>query len=229
MSHAMHRTLFGKRSLCSLLFACLFASSAQAAEGDIASMVEAVKQRLANEEKKQAAIIDGEDRALLCKFCHGKDGNSLKPNVPNLAGQNPYYLLEQIEKFATRERDDYVMSPLAAEFSPEDKVNIAIFYYSNPVKTQVVDGELAEKGETLFRLICSSCHGTDGRGNEKFARLAGQKMVYVESVLKGFRQNATNPDSKSAAGRKSKTMEGVAKKLTDTQIQQIAAYVAQLP
>lgn len=227
MSHASHRFHSTSHRLWLLLFTALFTANVHAAEGDIASMVQSIEQRLANEEAKQAAIEDGEDRALLCKYCHGADGNSLKPDVPNLAGQNPYYLLQQIEKFATRERDDFVMSPLAANFSPEDKVNIAIFYYSQDVKSQAIDGELAAKGETVFRLICSTCHGVEGHGNEKFARLAGQQATYVEETLKGFRDRAKKPES--TAGRRSKVMEGVAKKLTDKQIKEVAAYVAQLP
>lgn len=201
----------------------------QADEANIARMLKAVEQRLGDENARQAAIEAGEDRALLCKYCHGSDGNSLKPDVPNLAGQNAQYLLEQIEKFATRQRDDFVMSPLADNFSPEDKVNIAIFYYSKSVKTQPIDEIRASKGKALFQSVCSSCHGARGHGNQKLARLAGQQVIYVTKVLKAFRNNANNPSARAESSRKSAMMEGVAKNLSDEQIREVAAYVAQLP
>jgi cbb3-type cytochrome c oxidase subunit III len=192
-------------------------------------MLEVIEKRLHDDDARQAAIAAGEDRALLCQYCHGSDGNSLKPEVPNLAGQNASYLLEQIDKFATGERDDYVMTPLAANFSPEDKVNLAIFYYSQPVKKQNIDAKLAAKGKSLFYDVCSNCHGAQGRGNQKLARLAGQQSVYVASVLKAFRDNANNPAVKADAERRSIVMEGIAKDLSDAQIEAVAAYVAQLP
>lgn len=209
----------------------MFVSTAQvqAEEMDMAQMLKTIDQRLHNDTARQSAIEDGKDRALLCKYCHGDDGNSLKPDVPNLAGQNASYLLEQIDKFATRKRDDFVMSPLAADFSAEDKVNLAIFYYSMPVKVKAVDAALAAKGKTLFTSVCSNCHGPQGHGNQKLARLAGQQTVYVSNVLKTFRTNANDPAAKKAASRQSDIMEGVAKDLSDEQIEAVAAYVTQLP
>ena len=192
-------------------------------------MLKSIEKRLSDVSARQKAIEDGEERALLCKYCHGSDGNSLQPDVPNLAGQNVKYLLEQVEKFATRQRDDFVMSELVANFSPEDKVNIAIFYHSKPVKTQPVDERKAAKGQILYYSVCSSCHGIIGHGNQKQARLAGQKVVYIMNVLKAFRNNANNPAARLEFERKSEIMERVAKSLSDEQIESVAAYVAQLP
>lgn len=226
MSTLLHCSLAAIITLGLVLFSV---AHVQADEATIARMLKAIEQRLADDGARQAAIEDGEDRALLCKYCHGGDGNSLKPDVPNLAGQNAHYLLEQIEKFATRERDDFVMSPLAANFSPEDKVNIAIFYYSKPVKTQPIDERRAAKGKALFQSVCSNCHGAQGLGDKLLARIAGQQVIYVTNVLKAFRNNANDPAAKAESNRKNMAMEGVAKNLTDGQIESVAAYVAQLP
>lgn len=226
MSNYTHHIL---TTIFALGLTFLAANQALADELDVARMLEAIDKRLSNEQATQEAIEAGKDRALLCKYCHGKDGNSLKPDVPNLAGQNPRYLLEQIENFASRKRDDFTMSPLAANFSPEDKVNLAIFYYSQPVKTQPLDKDRAAKGEALFRTVCSNCHGAGGHGNQKLARLAGQRAIYVENVLTAFRTNANDPAARAESSRKSIAMENVAKKLTNEQIKAVAAYVAQLP
>ncbi len=215
----------------SITFGLLFFSATfvQAEGMTKEQMLQVIQQRLNDPNARQAAIEVGEDRALFCKYCHGTDGNSLKPEVPNLAGQNASYLLDQIQKFATRQRDDYVMSSLAENFSAEDKVNLAIFYYSQRVKAHSVDAKLAAKGKSLFSAVCSSCHGAKGHGNQKLARLAGQQTGYVSNALKAFRENANNPAARAEASRRSDVMEGVAKGLTDEQIAAVAAYVALLP
>jgi len=214
-----------------ILAGLVFLSSAyvQAEDGDIDSMLKNIEIRLSDENARQTAIEGGEDRTLLCKRCHGSDGNSLQPDVPNLAGQNAKYLLEQINKFATRERDDFVMSDLAAHFTAEDKVNIAIFYHSQQVKPQSVDEKKASEGKALYHRVCSACHGIEGYGNQKLARLAGQKPVYIMNVLKAFRDNANNPVAREKSQRKSETMEGVVKNLSNDQIESVAAYVASMP
>ena len=42
----------------------------------------------------------GRKVAAVCANCHGEGGTSTKPSIPNLAGQNPAYLLEQMRQFA---------------------------------------------------------------------------------------------------------------------------------
>jgi cytochrome c553 len=212
-----------------ILLGLCFTAATQAEELDMDYMLKIIGQRLHDENARQNAIDAGKERALLCQYCHGEDGNSLKPDVPNLAGQNAHYLLNQINAFANGKRKDYVMNQLAEKFTPEDKVNIAIFYGSMPVKQTSVDEALAAKGKVLFQNICHTCHGDDGHGDENIARLAGQKQTYIKKVLRLFRKNANNPIVAEVAERRSKTMEGVAKSLTDEQIEGVAEYVAQLP
>lgn len=209
----------------------MFLSTAvvQADEGEIEGMLKTIDIRLGDANARQRSIEDGEERALLCQYCHGSDGNSLKPDVPNLAGQNAKYLLEQIDKFATRERDDFVMSELAENFTAEDKINVAIFYHSKTVKTQPAGDINLAKGKTLYHSVCSSCHGIEGRGNQKQARLAGQQIVYLMNVLKAFRNNANNPAARAESTRHSEIMESMTKDLSDEQIESVAAYIAQMP
>ena len=42
-----------------------------------------------NKQFLEEAMRKGKDRSILCGHCHGVDGNSLKQDIPNLAGQNP--------------------------------------------------------------------------------------------------------------------------------------------
>ena len=39
--------------------------------------------------------IDISSRTIICSACHGRDGNSVKPDIPSLADQNALYFVEQ--------------------------------------------------------------------------------------------------------------------------------------
>ena len=58
---------------------------------------------------EQALLTTGRKVAAVCANCHGEGGNSVKPDIPNLAGQNPAYLLEQVRQFADGRRRDMFM------------------------------------------------------------------------------------------------------------------------
>jgi cytochrome c553 len=76
------------------------------------------------------------------------------------------------------------------------------------------------KGEKLFKEMCVSCHGQDGRGQEGYARLAGQQYDYVSKMLKEFRDRTGK--------RINVWMTGVAIRLSDQDIEALATYLANL-
>ena len=197
-----------------------------AKDAELTRMLFAINQKQSTPELKQQAIRLGKDRALLCNQCHGADGNSKKPGVPNLAAQNPVYLLEQIEKFSDGRRKNFVMNALSKNFSRDDKENLAIFYASMKVSASKTNAQLAKKGQGLYVKQCSSCHGKQGAGKSDYARLAGQKTHYVEMTLRSFRDRLKN--SSKPVNRNNTIMEAVAKGLSDDDVEALAAYVAQL-
>lgn len=199
-----------------------------ATDAEITRMLSDIAKKQLSPETKQQAIRQGKDRALLCNQCHGADGNSKKSNVPNLASQNPEYLLEQIEKFANGSRKNYVMNALSKNFSNEDKVNLALFYADMQLKPIKVSIQLIDKGKPLYLRQCSSCHGERGVGKENFARLAGQQIHYVESTLRRFRGISTDKNASDMPRRRSIIMESVSKGLSDDDISVLAAYIAHL-
>lgn len=199
---------------------------AQAKDDVLINMKTNINNKLSNSDTTALAIEKGKERAVLCSQCHGEDGNSLKPGVPNLAGQNPVYLLGQIEKFSDGRRINYVMNALSKNFTADDKENLAIFYAKMKVKVTKVNPLLAANGRAVYAEKCSTCHGEKGIGQAEFARLAGQKPDYVETTLKNFRDNSLN--NNLATKRKSVIMDMVTQKLSDEDIKALAAYVAQL-
>lgn len=173
-----------------------------------------------NTAKRDSVINAGRDRAVFCSYCHGMDGNSEQPDYPHLAGQNPVYLLEQIEKFADGRRKKPVMNALASTFTSEEKMLLAVYYALSPLKPAKADPGLAERGAPLYQSRCVACHGPDGGGEQGYARLAGQKPDYVKKTLKGFRDGIDK--------RQNPLMKAATDNLTNSQIDALAAYVANL-
>lgn len=181
-----------------------------------------------NEDILQAAMRAGKERSVLCGHCHGVDGNSVKPDIPNLAGQNTAYIVEQIGKFANGERKNFVMQTLANNFTFTDKVNLALYFNSQKVKPQPFDAGLAAKGKQIYTQVCFRCHGEDGKGEEGYARLAGQKIDYVEMTLKRFRSTANKEQTLDGTLRTNASMEQVTAKLSDEEIKSLAHFISQL-
>ncbi|MCB1774656.1 MAG: c-type cytochrome [Gammaproteobacteria bacterium] len=156
----------------------------------------AVRQQLASRlaeisaspEQYEDALYHGQRRASLCKVCHGDDGNSVKEGTPNLAGQDPVYIVDQFNRYADGRRIDYWMGSLAASFSDEDKIKLAIFYAAQTTKpARGGNDQLIERGRRIYQNLCVECHGDDGRNEEGYARLAGQRPEYTAKMLKEFR------------------------------------------
>ena len=51
---------------------------------------------------------------------------------------------------------------------------------------------LFKKGRQLYADNCAECHEQDGRGTQKYARVAGQQPVYLTQSLKSYRDGAKN-------------------------------------
>ena len=72
----------------------------------------------------------GKAKAASCAGCHGANGISNNPMWPNLAGQQPGYLVKQMKAFRDGTRNDPMMSPMAKPLSDADIENIAAYYSS---------------------------------------------------------------------------------------------------
>ncbi|GAB2991656.1 c-type cytochrome [Psychrosphaera aestuarii] len=79
----------------------------------------------------QAADIEaGKAKAATCAACHGANGISAIPTYPNLAGQKPAYIVQQLKAFKSGERNNAIMKPMATMLTEADMVNIAAYYAS---------------------------------------------------------------------------------------------------
>ncbi len=213
--------------------ATLMSAGAWAADkGPTATSPETILAQIAEVEKdpgkRKAAYDAGHERIMLCAHCHGDDGNSLRPEIPNLAAQNTPYLIEQVEKFADGRRKNFVMQTLASNFTLEDKVNLAVYFNSQTVKPIAADPTIALKAEHIYKNVCQLCHGETGKGAEGYARIAGQKPQYVINTLTRFRAAAQHTVDAADIKRSSTRMEQVTQHLSDEDIEALANYIALL-
>jgi len=73
---------------------------------------------------------DGQQKAATCEACHGKNGSSLDPNYPNLAGQHESYLIKALSDYRAGRRTNAIMSSFASQLSNQDIQDLAAWYSS---------------------------------------------------------------------------------------------------
>lgn len=212
-------TMYKPVSLRTLCLSILLMSSClqYAQASDIQDAIQRLQRLQSDPELTQQAYAKGEERVTLCSYCHGKDGNSTRDDIPNLAEQNPQYLFTAFEKFATGERSDYVMSKLAKILTEEERVNIALYFGMQKVtKKESERPDLAEQGKIRF-LQCTACHGNEGMGGFDKPRLAGQRAAYIRHALNLFRSK----DPRRAGSE----MIPIATTLSDADIEALSHYL----
>lgn len=86
-------------------------------------------------------IAAGRQKALMCDACHGQDGHSRVPEVPNLSGQVEGYLLKQLHSFKSGERKNEQMAVIAQSLSPQAMEDLAAYFSAIEIKLVKVPGE----------------------------------------------------------------------------------------
>ncbi|PLA75523.1 cytochrome C [Hydrogenovibrio sp. SC-1] len=73
-------------------------------------------------------------KANTCAGCHGKDGNSLSPIFPNLAGQHAQYLEVQLKNFRDGFRKNATMQPFAKGLTDQEIKELAAYFSAQAPK-----------------------------------------------------------------------------------------------
>jgi cytochrome c553 len=174
-----------------------------------------------NSDELRAAVQAGRKASFFCVNCHGDNGVSKLPEVPNLAGQNADYLLEQIRKFGDGRRKDEFMQGLIKVLTEEEKIQISLFYAVQRVKPNPQDTTLVAAGQKVYAQFCNRCHGDQARGSEVIPRLAGQHSEYVIQSVTRYRDKTGE--------RVDPLMFSAVAPLRNEQIKAVAAYLSSLP
>ena len=190
----------------------------------------------------------------VCAACHGLNGQSQSPMVPNLAGQQTDYLVNQLQDYRDRTRSNLYgvqyMWGMAKSLTDKQILELADYFSKqSPVKASVVnldDSQLA-RGKEIFDkgipeqgvIQCNSCHGSNGEGMATFPRLAGQKPYYLVQQLnvwqhpdqKRFMEvggNTWAPRTITFARPRGVLMQNIVKNLSDADAQAVAIYLSTL-
>jgi cytochrome c553 len=170
-------------------------------------------------------------KLLYCKTCHGVEAQGLRGAfpIPRLAGQQPDYIKNQLQAFIQGKRKNAVMFTVAHALSPAMVAGLAEqFKNLNPKPLGGASVALVPEGREIFEKgvpsanipPCSTCHGSDAKGNGEFPRLAGQLNDYIVDKLTNW--------TKERGTETSAIMEPIAHGLTPPQIAAVAAYLSTL-
>lgn len=175
-----------------------------------------------------------------CQECHGHDGNAqdIEDGIgnigkfPRLAGQLPAYIVKQMRDFRSGARHNDTMVIMARSVSDADVADIAAYFSSQ--KTASDKAGDATHGRRLFTEgdaprgipACVTCHGETAQGRQQgdivYPRLGGQHQRYVTKQLNEWKLDAR----KNSLGG---IMNEIARKLTESDIEQLSAYLVGQP
>ena len=165
----------------------------------------------------------GRKKAEVCAACHGVDGNSTIPQYPILAGQTARYIYLQLRDFNKGRRNDPQMSPMAANLTKQDMLDLAAWYSSqtfNGQNSRREDGNLSRGKSVSDDALCTMCHLGGFSGQNEVPRVAGQHYEYILKQLRDFKaKNRTND-----AGN----MTAVLRTISDEDLEAMAAYISTL-
>ena len=146
-----------------------------------------------------------------CAVCHGNDGISTLPGIPNLAGQKADYLVKQITHLHlsasallglgtwkeegpreghhalwTDHRENRTMARQTAMLTESDIRAIAEYFAAKPRMCPPPGMDRGARTAIVER--CAVCHGEDGTGSTPHVpNLAGQHRLYLADQIKKMR------------------------------------------
>ncbi|MFC6487889.1 c-type cytochrome [Nitratireductor sp. GCM10026969] len=177
--------------------------------------------------------LETADVAAMCDTCHGAPGAApVHPLAARLSGQKPEYMERALVEYSQNRRQSGIMETVASELGEGQMEALARRYAereSEPILSPgALDPEAVRRGQTIALRgapegnvpACLSCHSTATSG--QFPRLDGLPAEYIATQLSLF-----------SSGVRSGTvyadiMAPVADRLSQQQIEDVAAYFASL-
>ena len=169
---------------------------------------------------------------LACMACHGAKGEGqAAAGFPRLAGQSQAYLEKQVREFASGQRVNPQMAPIASALDAGQIKDVTDYYASLPewkpavppdaaAPEYILGQKLATRGKWNEGMpACFSCHATGGGGiPPHFPSIAGQPRAYTSGQLQSWQSSARSNDPQGL-------MKSVASKLTAAEIAAVSLYL----
>lgn len=181
---------------------------------------------------------DGKALFASCTACHGLAGEgNTQIGAPNIAGMEPWYLERQLANFASGSRGTAKGDSQGAQMraaagilkTDSERSAVAKFVAALPKKksTVALKANLAN-GSTQFNAVCSSCHGSHGRGNQTLGapNLLGTDPVYLERQILAFRNNLRGAHKDDKWGLQMRVGAGMLP--DDKSVRDVVGYIASL-
>jgi cytochrome c553 len=126
-----------------------------------------------------------EAKVQVCAVCHGANGVPIDPKtIPNIWGQQPYYLFKQLVNYRDGMRDHAIMTPIAKGLQQADLRAIAAYFAAKPWPAPAAAAAPAAQPSTM--VMCVPCHQPKFEGGPSWPRLAGLSYEYLVGSMRAF-------------------------------------------
>jgi cytochrome c553 len=145
-----------------------------------------------------------EEKAAVCKACHGETGIPIDKKIPNIFGQNEGYIYIQLRdmqkgsrkndqmKKGARKNDQ--MAPIVEDLSREDMLALAHYFAAKPWPNLEQKRAGADDAKHFASIAssagCVGCHQAGYVGAGTQPRLAGQSVDYLTKTMLDFRTDS---------------------------------------
>lgn len=171
------------------------------------------------------------EAVALCSRCHG--AGSSPPTTaltPVIHGQPAQMIVNALRDYASGQRESGIMQPIASDLG-DNRIDELARYYSAlppPRRNRVAadktspGGRIAHEGVPEERIpSCLGCHGPSAAPT--YPRLAGQPAAFIANQLRLWKTQDFRVSPQAGI------MAPIARRLTDRQIDDVAAYLESLP
>ena len=180
----------------------------------------------------------GAKKTAMCVGCHGIIGYQASfpeiHKVPMIAGQSSSYIVSALTQYKGGERKHPTMRAIADSLSEQDMADLGAYYSQLGLKEGDAPPATAKAPSDKVQALisrdkdnaCTKCHGANFNtpNDGTVPKLAGQYADYLYVALKSYKAQ-----NHAQLGRSNGVMSGQAKKYTNPEIKELAAYISSLP
>jgi len=142
------------------------------------------------EREGATSYSEGAVVAAVCIECHGESGISTTAGIPNLAGQQPVYLIVATQEYKDGSRGHVEKEEMLKGLAQIDIEKMAMYFASQvPAIREAPPFGDPVAGEPLSA-SCGGCHGARGVSHDPMVpSLASQEPNYLVAAIKAYRSH----------------------------------------